>query len=300
MDRFAEAGGNFIDTADVYSAGRSEEIVGDWLKGKDREDFVLATKVRFGTMGRTRINRSGLSRKHIAAEVDASLRRLQVDYIDLYQVHCGTATRRSKRRCRRSTTSCAPARSATSAPATIPAAAAEGDRPRQGQRLGAVHLPAGALQPARPRARMGAAADCPRRGPGRAAVEPAARRLAVGQVPSRHERAGGRRPHRDRRPRRLERDLGALRQRVHLERGRRAHRRRQGARQGAGPGGAQLAAPPAGRHRADHRRPHHGAARQQHRRRRLGAGRRRAEALTAASDRPLPYPYDFHANAGAR
>ena len=52
MDRFAEAGGNFIDTADVYTAGRSEEIVGTWLKGKDREDFVLATKVRFGTMGR--------------------------------------------------------------------------------------------------------------------------------------------------------------------------------------------------------------------------------------------------------
>jgi aryl-alcohol dehydrogenase-like predicted oxidoreductase len=88
MDRFAEAGGNFIDTADVYSAGRSEEIVGNWLKGKDREEFVLATKVRFGTMGRHRVNRSGLARKHIAAEVEASLKRLQVDYIDLYQVHC--------------------------------------------------------------------------------------------------------------------------------------------------------------------------------------------------------------------
>ena len=88
MDRFAEAGGNFIDTADVYSAGRSEEIVGAWLKGKDREEYVLATKVRFGTMGRDKVNRSGLSRKHIAAEVDASLKRLQVDYIDLYQVHC--------------------------------------------------------------------------------------------------------------------------------------------------------------------------------------------------------------------
>ncbi len=88
MDRFAAAGGNFIDTADVYSAGVSEEIVGRWLKGKDREDYVLATKVRFGTMGRDKVNRSGLSRKHIAAEVDASLKRLQVDYIDLYQVHC--------------------------------------------------------------------------------------------------------------------------------------------------------------------------------------------------------------------
>jgi aryl-alcohol dehydrogenase-like predicted oxidoreductase len=88
MDRFAAAGGNFIDTADVYSAGRSEEIVGAWLKGKDREDWVVATKVRFGTMGRGKLNRSGLSRKHIAAEVDASLKRLRLDYIDLYQVHC--------------------------------------------------------------------------------------------------------------------------------------------------------------------------------------------------------------------
>ncbi len=88
MDKFAEAGGTFIDTADVYSAGRSEEIVGAWLKGKDREDWVLATKVRFGTMGRNKVNRSGLARKHIVAEVDASLKRLQVDYIDLYQVHC--------------------------------------------------------------------------------------------------------------------------------------------------------------------------------------------------------------------
>ena len=87
MDRFSEAGGTFIDTADVYSNGRSEEIVGTWLKGRDREDIVLATKVRFGTETPRRVNRFGLSRKHIAAEVEASLRRLQTDYIDLYQVH---------------------------------------------------------------------------------------------------------------------------------------------------------------------------------------------------------------------
>ena len=87
MDRFSEAGGTFIDTADVYSNGRSEEIVGTWLKGRDREDIVLATKVRFGTETPRRVNRFGLSRKHIAAEVEASLSRLQTDYIDLYQVH---------------------------------------------------------------------------------------------------------------------------------------------------------------------------------------------------------------------
>lgn len=86
MDRFAEAGGNFIDTADVYSNGVSEEIVGRWLKRQRRDDFVVATKVRFA-MGQGP-NDIGLSRKHILAGVEASLRRLDTDYIDLYQVHC--------------------------------------------------------------------------------------------------------------------------------------------------------------------------------------------------------------------
>jgi aryl-alcohol dehydrogenase-like predicted oxidoreductase len=89
LDRFVEAGANFIDTADVYSLGVSEEILGRWLKGKDRQSLVIATKVRFGTdqPNSRRPNRFGLSRKHIMAEVEASLRRLQTDYIDLYQVH---------------------------------------------------------------------------------------------------------------------------------------------------------------------------------------------------------------------
>ncbi len=86
IDRFVAAGGNFIDTADVYSRGVSEEIVGRWLKGKIRDDFVIATKVRF-PMGEGP-NDVGLSRKHILAGVEASLRRLNTDYIDLYQVHC--------------------------------------------------------------------------------------------------------------------------------------------------------------------------------------------------------------------
>ncbi len=86
LDRFVEAGGNFIDTADVYSRGVSEEIVGRWLKGKPRDDFIIATKVRF-PMGEGP-NEVGLSRKHILAGVEASLRRLDTDYIDLYQVHC--------------------------------------------------------------------------------------------------------------------------------------------------------------------------------------------------------------------
>ncbi|HIC89161.1 MAG TPA: aldo/keto reductase [Anaerolineae bacterium] len=86
LDRFVEAGGNFIDTADVYSQGVSEEIIGRWLKGKPRDSFVIATKVRF-PMGEAP-NDVGLSRKHILAGVEASLRRLDTDYIDLYQVHC--------------------------------------------------------------------------------------------------------------------------------------------------------------------------------------------------------------------
>jgi len=85
MDRFVDAGGNFIDTADVYSLGVSEEIVGRWLKGRDRDGLVIATKVRF-PMG-AGPNQVGLSRKHILAGVEASLRRLGSDYIDLYQVH---------------------------------------------------------------------------------------------------------------------------------------------------------------------------------------------------------------------
>jgi aryl-alcohol dehydrogenase-like predicted oxidoreductase len=86
LNRFVEAGGNFIDTADVYTQGASEEIVGRWLKGKARDDFIIATKVRF-PMG-DGPNELGLSRKHILAGVENSLRRLNTDYIDLYQVHC--------------------------------------------------------------------------------------------------------------------------------------------------------------------------------------------------------------------
>lgn len=86
MDAFAEAGGNFIDTANVYSRGVSEEIVGRWLQTQDREQFVIATKVRF-SIG-PGVNDIGLSRKHILRAVEDSLRRLNVDYIDLYQMHC--------------------------------------------------------------------------------------------------------------------------------------------------------------------------------------------------------------------
>src|SRR5690349_14873722 len=84
IHRALDAGINFIDTADVYSAGESEEIVGKALKGR-RDDIVLATKV-FTPMGDDP-NRRGISRRWIIAEVENSLRRLGTDYIDLYQVH---------------------------------------------------------------------------------------------------------------------------------------------------------------------------------------------------------------------
>ena len=80
-----DAGINFIDTADVYSRGESEEIVGKALAGGRRDNVVLATKVH-GTMGDDP-NQYGNSRRWIAKEVDASLKRLQTDWIDLYQIH---------------------------------------------------------------------------------------------------------------------------------------------------------------------------------------------------------------------
>ncbi|MGL4650292.1 MAG: aldo/keto reductase, partial [Caldilineaceae bacterium] len=86
LDAFIAAGGNFIDTANVYTQGASEEILGRWLADRRRDEVIIATKVRFG-MG-AGPNDVGLSRKHIRSAVEASLRRLQTDYIDLYQVHC--------------------------------------------------------------------------------------------------------------------------------------------------------------------------------------------------------------------
>lgn len=85
MDRFAENGGNFMDTANVYNSGVSEEILGEWLKGQQRDDFFIATKVRF-PMGESP-NAAGLTRKHIIQSVRNSLKRLGTDYIDLLQVH---------------------------------------------------------------------------------------------------------------------------------------------------------------------------------------------------------------------
>jgi aryl-alcohol dehydrogenase-like predicted oxidoreductase len=77
-------GVNFFDTANVYGSGRSEEYIGEWLAGKDRDDFVLASKVFFALSGRQHI---GLSRKIIMAEVEGTLSRLGTDYLDVYYIH---------------------------------------------------------------------------------------------------------------------------------------------------------------------------------------------------------------------
>ena len=86
-NRFVEAGGNFFDTSNIYNEGQAEIMLGRWLKSRGyRSDLVVATKVFF-PIGEGP-NDTGLSRKHIFDAIDGSLRRLQTDYVDLYQVHC--------------------------------------------------------------------------------------------------------------------------------------------------------------------------------------------------------------------
>lgn len=86
LDRYVETGGAFIDTADVYSRGVSEEIIGRWLAGRsDRSDLIVATKARFPMSDDP--TDSGAGRGHLTRAIDASLRRLQIDMIDLYQIH---------------------------------------------------------------------------------------------------------------------------------------------------------------------------------------------------------------------
>jgi aryl-alcohol dehydrogenase-like predicted oxidoreductase len=84
IDAYLEAGGNFIDTANIYTGGESEEVVGRAIKAR-RDDVVLATK-GYGPIG-TGPNTTGLSRKYLTRALEASLRRLGTDYVDLYQCH---------------------------------------------------------------------------------------------------------------------------------------------------------------------------------------------------------------------
>jgi len=86
-DLFVGARGNFFDTADIYNNGVAESMLGSWLKAREnRHSVIIATKVFFPTGDGP--NDTGASRKHIFQSINESLRRLQTDYVDLYQVHC--------------------------------------------------------------------------------------------------------------------------------------------------------------------------------------------------------------------
>src|SRR5215468_10695381 len=87
IDRAYELGINFFDTANVYALGKSEEVVGRGLRKYPRDTYVVATKVFFPMSDGPMPNNRGLSRKHIMEQCEASLKRLGLDYIDLYQCH---------------------------------------------------------------------------------------------------------------------------------------------------------------------------------------------------------------------
>src|SRR5580698_5945932 len=87
LDQYLEAGGNFVDTANVYAGGRSEELLGELL-GRRRDDVVLATKGFSVDRPGAGVNDRGSTRRNLIRSLDASLSRLKTDFVDLYQVHC--------------------------------------------------------------------------------------------------------------------------------------------------------------------------------------------------------------------
>jgi aryl-alcohol dehydrogenase-like predicted oxidoreductase len=86
LDAYEAHGGRFIDTADVYGGGKSESWIGDWLEERDREDFVIASKIYWPTR-EDDPNGNGLSRKHLRRQIDLILDRLGTDYLDLLYIH---------------------------------------------------------------------------------------------------------------------------------------------------------------------------------------------------------------------
>jgi hypothetical protein len=199
MSRAVELGCNFLDTADIYSrwvpnnpGGVSERMIGAWLKASSvrREDVIIATKAR-GRMG-DGPNDEGLSRKRIFDAVEASLRRLQTDYIDLYQLHwpdeetpleetlqaLDDLVRAGKVRYL----------GCSNFPAWLLMKALVGERQT---RLGALRQLAAPLQPGAPRrVRARIAAAVPGPGRRRDSLQPAGRRLFDGQISPRRAPAG--------------------------------------------------------------------------------------------------------------
>ena len=289
-----DAGINFIDTADVYARGESEEIVGKALAGGRRDDVVLATKFH-GPMGDDP-NQQGSSRRWIIREVEDSLRRLR-HRLDrpLPGPPPADRTPTSRRRSARSPTSSTRARSATSA--TRRSRPARSSR-RSGSRASAT---CSASSPSSRRTRSSCArieADvlptCAALRHGRHLLQPAGRRLAVGPL------AQGRRPAgllaREPAARAL-RPLPA-RQPAQARRGRAARAARRRGRDHAHRAGDRVRAQPPGDHRGDHRPAHHGAAREPARRRRRRPRRRPCSTASTRSSPPgttvNPVDNSFH------
>lgn len=89
LDYYTEQGGNYLDTADSYNGGASEEILGAWLKTRKRtDDLIIGTKVFFNDCANEGSNAVGYPRKHIVRSLETSLQRLNIEAIDLYQLHC--------------------------------------------------------------------------------------------------------------------------------------------------------------------------------------------------------------------
>lgn len=86
MEKYAEAGGNFLDTANIYKSGTSEKIIGEFINARDRDYFVIATKYSLHD-NKTNPNASGNNRKNMMRSVEASLKRLQADFIDVLYLH---------------------------------------------------------------------------------------------------------------------------------------------------------------------------------------------------------------------
>ena len=251
IHRALDAGINFVDTADVYSRGGSEEIVGKALEGGRRDNVVLATKVH-GTMGDDP-NEFGNSRRWIVREVENSLRRLRTDWIDLYQIHRPEPDTDIDETLGALTDLVRAGKVRYIGSSTFPASAiveAQWVAQRRGRER--FVLRATAVLPARPRRRGRRAAHLRALWHGRDPLESARRRLALGALAQ-----GRRRPHvpprRDAPPALRPVDS---RQPTQARCRRRTRPARRGGRAVAHPPRPGLGDPPSGGDRGDHRPAH--------------------------------------------
>ena len=184
IHRALDSGINFIDTADVYSAGESELIVGKALTGGRRANVVLATKAH-GAMGRD-VNQRGNSRRWLIRECEASLRRLGTDYIDLYQIHRPDPDTDIDETLGALSDLISAGKICYAGSSTFPADSDRGGAvDGAAARPGAVRLRAAAVLHPGPRHRSRRAAGLRALPDGRHQLGPARRRLAVRPVPAR-------------------------------------------------------------------------------------------------------------------